>query len=252
MKVKVLASGSKGNSTYIETNKLKLLIDMGTTYQYLANELNNINISTKELDYILITHTHSDHIKGLSNLVKKTNIKVLITKGIYEELLDKIPIDNLEIIEDKTLIEDLKINLIYNSHDVESVGYVLESNNKSIVYITDTGYINKKYIPLLSNRNLYILESNHDEKMLMDGPYPFMLKQRVISDKGHLSNRTTGKILSEVVGHDTKKIILAHLSEKNNTEELAYNTVKSILESKDIHIEMKIAKQHESLDIIEV
>lgn len=252
MIVKVLASGSKGNSTYIQTNELKILIDMGTTFQYLANELAKINITPKELEYILITHTHSDHIKGLSSLVHKTNIQVLATKGMIEELSKKIPLENINIIPDKFTLEDIKVKLIHNSHDVESVGYIIENNNKSLVYITDTGYINKKYLSVLANRNLYILESNHDEKMLMDGPYPFMLKQRVIGDKGHLSNHTTGKILSEVVGNNTQKIILAHLSEKNNTEELAYNTVKDILAANDIHIELEVAKQYESLDIVEV
>lgn len=252
MIVKVLASGSKGNSTYIQTNELKILIDMGTTFQYLANELAKINITPKELEYILITHTHSDHIKGLSSLVHKTNIQVLATKGMIEELSKKIPLENINMIPDKFTLEDIKVKLIHNSHDVESVGYIIENNNKSLVYITDTGYINKKYLSVLANRNLYILESNHDEKMLMDGPYPFMLKQRVIGDKGHLSNHTTGKILSEVVGNNTQKIILAHLSEKNNTEELAYNTVKDILAANDIHIELEVAKQYESLDIVEV
>lgn len=252
MIVKVLASGSKGNSTYIQTNELKILIDMGTTFQYLANELAKINITPKELEYILITHTHSDHIKGLSSLVHKTNIQVLATKGMIEELSKKIPLENINMIPDKFTLEDIKVKLIHNSHDVESVGYIIENNNKSLVYITDTGYINKKYLSVLANRNLYILESNHDEKMLMDGPYPFMLKQRVIGDKGHLSNHTTGKILSEVVGNNTQKIILAHLSEKNNTEELAYNTVKDILAANDIHIEPEVAKQYESLDIVEV
>ena len=252
MIVKVLASGSKGNSTYIQTNELKILIDMGTTFQYLANELAKINITPKELEYILITHTHSDHIKGLSSLVHKTNIQVLATKGMIEELSKKIPLENINMIPDKFTLGDIKVKLIHNSHDVESVGYIIENNNKSLVYITDTGYINKKYLSVLANRNLYILESNHDEKMLMDGPYPFMLKQRVIGDKGHLSNHTTGKILSEVVGNNTQKIILAHLSEKNNTEELAYNTVKDILDANDIHIELEVAKQYESLNIVEV
>lgn len=252
MKIKVLASGSKGNSTYIETNRLKLLIDMGITYQYLLNELNTLDVSPHKLDFILITHTHNDHIKGLQSLVRKANIKVLITKGMQAELMKKIPIENIQIIEDETVIEDIKISLIHTSHDVESVGYIIESNHKSFVYITDTGYINKKYIPVLTNKELYIIESNHDEKMLMDGPYPYILKQRVISDKGHLSNHTTGKLLSEIIGDKTRKVVLAHISEKNNTEELAYQTVKGILNSKNIDTDIEVAKQYESLEMIEV
>lgn len=252
MKIKVLASGSKGNSTYVETNKLKVLIDMGITYQYLVNELSKIDINPRQLDLILITHTHTDHIRGLQSLVNKTNIKVLVTPGMIPELRKKIPIENIEIINNETILEDIKISLIHNSHDVESVGYIIENNEKSFVYITDTGYINKKYINILSNRELYIIESNHDEEMLMNGPYPYILKQRVISDKGHLSNTTTAKLLTKVVGNKTQKIVLAHISEKNNTEELAYKTVKDMLDSNNINKDIEVAKQYESLEVIEV
>lgn len=252
MKIKVLASGSKGNSTYVETKNLKLLIDMGITYQYLVNELNQVAINPSQIDFVLITHTHNDHIKGLQSLVRKTNLKVLITPEMVEELRKKIPLENLIIIEDENIIEETKITLIHTSHDVASVGYIIEDNNKSFVYITDTGYINKKYIPTLTNRELYIIESNHDEKMLMDGPYPYILKQRVIGDKGHLSNNTTGKLLCEIVGEKTKKIVLAHISENNNTEELAYKTVRKLLDNKNITTDIELAKQYESLEIIEV
>ncbi|MDD6223616.1 MAG: MBL fold metallo-hydrolase [bacterium] len=252
MKVKVLSSGSKGNCTYIETTSLKILIDIGTTYQYLASELEKINITTHDLDFVLITHTHSDHIKGLQSLVKKTNLKVYITPGMISVLQEKIPLENLRNLEETNIFNDLKIDLIHTSHDVESVGYILESNNKSLIYITDTGYVNKKYIPRLTNKNLYIIESNHDEKMLMNGPYPYVLKQRVISDKGHLSNHATAKLLKEVVGPSTERIILAHISEHNNTEKLAYEYTKKELEKKQIAKEIMIAKQNESLEMIEV
>ncbi len=252
MKVKVLASGSKGNSTLIQTEKLKILIDMGVTYQYLASELEKVNVSPKELDAILITHTHSDHIKGLASLVKKTNLRVYVLEEMVEELAKKIPKENLFLYDNPLILEDLKINLIRISHDVEGVGFVLEEKNHSLVYITDTGYINEKYFPLLKNREVYIIESNHDEEMLMEGPYPYILKQRVISDKGHLSNSTTANYLLEVVGEKTKKIILAHISENNNTEKLALETTKNLLEKNHIHKEVIIAKQYESLDEIEV
>lgn len=252
MKVTVIASGSKGNSTYIETNRKKFLIDMGITYQNLATELDKINVSPQDLDFILVTHTHSDHIKGLQSLVRKTNIEVYITEGMFNDLKDKIPLSNLRYIVDDTEFEDVKINFIYTSHDVESVGYIITSNKKSLVYITDTGYVNQKYYDALKNKSLYIIESNHDEEMLMNGPYPYMLKQRVISDKGHLSNHATGKLLSEIVGPETKKIVLAHISEHNNTEKLAYDTVESILKKHNIDKTIEVAKQHESLDTIEI
>lgn len=252
MKVKVLASGSKGNSTLIRTNHINLLIDIGINYQYLVSELEKVNILPKELDGVLITHTHNDHIKGLSSLVKKTNIKVYVLEEMVDELRKKIPTDNIFIYQEPLELKDLKINLIRISHDVEGTGFIIEHNNHSLVYITDTGYINQKYFPLMKNKNTYIIESNHDEEMLMEGPYPYILKQRVISDKGHLSNKTTAEYLLEIVGENTKKIVLAHISEKNNTEELAYNTTKNLLEENGIYKEIIIAKQYESLDEIEV
>ena len=252
MKIKVLASGSKGNSTLIKTEKINVLIDIGITYQQLASELENINLLPKDLSAILITHTHSDHIKGLASLVKKTNLKVYALDEMVEELSKKIPLDNIFLYEEPLKLEDLKINLIRISHDVEGVGFIIEHNNHSLVYITDTGYINRKYLPLMKNKDIYIIESNHDEEMLMEGPYPYILKQRVISDKGHLSNKTTAEYLLEVVGDHTKHIILAHISEHNNTEELALNTTKELLEENNIYKDIKIAKQYESLEEIEV
>jgi len=252
MKIKVLASGSKGNSTLIRTDKINILIDCGVTYQYLANELASIGISPKNLDVILITHTHSDHIKGLAALVKKTGIKVFILEEMLEEIKNKVPYENINYYTNPLYLEDVKIDLIRISHDVEGVGFIIESNNKNLVYITDTGYINRKYFPKMKNKNIYVIESNHDEKMLMEGPYPYILKQRVISDHGHLSNNTTANYLNEIVGDRTNKIILAHISENNNTPELAYNTTRDILKEKIDAKEIIIAKQYESLDEIEV
>ena len=252
MKIKVIASGSKGNSTLIRTDKINILIDCGVTYQYLASELASIDMTPKDLDVVLITHTHSDHIKGLAALVKKTGIKVFILEEMLEEIKNKVPYENINYYTNPLYLEDVKIDLIRISHDVEGVGFIIESNNKNLVYITDTGYINRKYFPKMKNKNIYVIESNHDEKMLMEGPYPYILKQRVISDHGHLSNNTTANYLNEIVGDRTNKIILAHISENNNTPELAYNTTRDILKEKIDAKEIIIAKQYESLDEIEV
>lgn len=148
-------------------------------------------------------------------------------------------------------INDVNIELIHTSHDAPcSVGFIINYNNKSMVYVTDTGYINRKYLNKMTKKDLYLIESNHDEVMLMDGPYPRFLKERVISDKGHLSNKTTSKYLRKLVGDNTKYVILAHISEKNNTEELAYECTRKELEN--TNIEIIIAKQHEESQMIEV
>lgn len=253
MKVKVLASGSKGNSCLIMTDQVKVLIDVGVSYQYIEKELSKIDISPMDIQMVFITHTHSDHVKGLKVFLKKTGLKAYAPKQMEEELSAFIDSSLIEYLDEENTFLDLQVELIHTSHDTAcSVGFILTSGDSSMVYVTDTGYINRKYLKRLDNKSLYILESNHDEKMLMEGPYPYYLKQRVISDSGHLSNKTTSKYLSSSVGEKTKYVVLAHLSEKNNTEEIAYEEVCTKLKSTVFHGEILIAKQDESLELIEV
>ena len=252
MKVCVLSSGSKGNTTYIETPKAKILIDCGNSSKYINNSLNELNVDAKELDAILITHVHSDHIKGLQTFIKHINPTIYMTEKMYP-YLDFVT--NYEFINDDNFnIKDIKVEVIKTSHDAEdSVGYIINHNNESVVYITDTGYINKKYFPLLTNRDVYIFESNHDIEMLNNGSYPFALRQRILSDKGHLSNYDSAKYLSKFIGNNTKKIILAHLSEENNTEELALDTLKERLKKEKISFDdIIIAKQNKETELIKI
>lgn len=252
MKVCVLSSGSKGNTTYIETPEAKILIDCGNSSKYINNSLNELNVDAKELDAILITHVHSDHIKGLQTFIKHINPTIYMTKKMYP-YLDFVT--NYEFINnDNFNIKDIKVEVIKTSHDAEdSVGYIINHDNESVVYITDTGYINKKYFPLLTNRDVYIFESNHDIEMLNNGSYPFALRQRILSDKGHLSNYDSAKYLSKFIGNNTKKIILAHLSEENNTEELALDTLKERLKKEKISFDdIIIAKQNKETELIKI
>ena len=252
MKVEVLSSGSKGNTTYIETTKAKILIDCGNSSKYIIEKLNSINVDPNEIDAILITHTHVDHVKGLPVLLKHINPKVYITEEMFP-LMDYLT--NYEFItENKFKIKDMTIEIIKSSHDVESsVGYIVNNCDKSVVYITDTGYINKKYYDLLKNRNVYIFESNHDVEMLNNGKYPFELRQRILSDKGHLSNYDSAKYLAKFIGPNTKKIILAHLSEENNTESLAIEALTDRLKKeKIIFDDIIIAKQNKETELINV
>jgi len=252
MKVRVLSSGSKGNTTYIETNNSKILIDIGNSCKYVSEKLANLEVNPKDLDGILITHTHSDHIKGLKVFVGKYNIKVYCTKKMLPELdyLENYELINSDIIN----INDLKIEVIKTSHDIDdSVGYIINNNDNSIVYITDTGYINQKYFEILKNRNIYIMESNHDVEMLNNGKYPYEIRKRILSDKGHLSNYDSAKYLSEFIGDKTKYILLAHLSEENNTEKLALETLLERLEKSGKNIDnIMIARQNEETELIEI
>ena len=252
MKVIVLSSGSKGNTTYIETKETKILIDAGNTCKYIIEKLSEYNINPNTIDAIFITHTHIDHIKGLPVLLKKINPCVYITEQMhpYMEYLENYHI----IKEDKITIKDMIIEVIKTSHDTEdSVGYIINNENKSIVYITDTGYINQKYFDTLKNKDIYIMESNHDIEMLNNSSYPFATRQRILSDKGHLSNYDSAKYLSKFIGNKTKYILLAHLSEENNTKELAYNTLINRLEKENIYIEnIMIASQNKETDFITI
>ena len=159
-----------------------------------------------------------------------------------------------EFLENEFDIGDMHIIAIKTSHDApDSRGYIIISGDDSIVYITDTGYINKKYFDILSNRNVYVMESNHDIEMLNNGSYPFNLRQRILSDKGHLSNYDSAKYLSSFIGNNTKCIILAHLSEDNNTEELAYNTLIERLNDSDTHVDnIIIAKQNKETELVKL
>ncbi len=254
MKIKVIRSGSKANCTLIKTENTMILVDIGCNFITLKSSLEKEQIDINDISKVLITHIHSDHTKGLKVLLNKLDVKVLIPKEMKRELSRIIDPIHFEYIDGEIQVGDIKIELIHTSHDTEaSVGYIISSNEKSLVYITDTGYINRKYFKKLSNRDLYLIESNHDEKMLMNGPYPNYLKQRILSDEGHLSNNTTARYLSKIVGPKTKTIILAHISEKNNTYELVYDTTKNKLEEENIKIKnIIVAYQEEELPLIEV
>ena len=252
MRFKVLSSGSKGNTTYIEYKGTKILIDIGNTCKYVKEKLKEIGVEPQEIDGILITHTHSDHIKGLKVFVNKYKCKVYATKKIIEELdyitnYEIIPIANFSI-------KNIWIEVIKLSHDApECVGYILHTENKKIVYITDTGYINEKYFVYLKNADAYILESNHDIEMLSNGRYPFQLRQRILGDKGHISNHDCARYLETWIGNNTKTIVLAHLSEENNTEELAYNTlIEKLKEKNKIPEKIIIAHQDKETEMIEI
>lgn len=255
MKVCVLSSGSKGNSTLVITDKVKILIDLGTTTSYVEAALNNLNVDVKEISHILITHSHADHIKGLKVFIKRYNPVILVTEDMKNVLEKELGNFRYEYYEDKkAIIGDLTVNVIKTSHDAEeSIGFVLTNNNSSMVYITDTGYINQKYFKILSNNNLYVLESNHDIKMLIDGPYPYYLQQRVRGDKGHLSNKQASDYLCKFIGDNTKKIVFAHISEHNNSYEKVIETFNEELSKNDMKFDdVLIAKQNEATEVIEV
>ncbi len=246
MKISVLASGSKGNCTYIASNNTKILIDAGMSNLYIEKKLILLGVNPNDINFIFITHTHTDHIAGLKVFLKKHHPKVFLTQDMYNELHDIL--NDYEILENKVLLNDLEIDYFKTSHDTDSVGYIVKNNEKEIVYVTDTGYINVKNLKKINNKDLYIFESNHDIEMLMNNPnYPYQIKQRILGDKGHLSNNQCHEYLKKIIGNKTKYIVLAHLSEQNNDPQIALNNLNDIE-----NIKIMIARQNESTELIEI
>lgn len=236
MKVTVLSSGSKGNATLVETENKNILIDAGLTLTSLAKRIDKL----PNIDILIITHSHIDHIKGIASVVKRYK-PIIITKS--KDIIELYP-QAISAFKE----EDLDISLFSLSHDTPCTGVSIACCDKELIYITDTGYINEKLFSKISNKDIYVMESNHDVEMLRNGKYPFFLQKRILGDKGHLSNEDSVFYLNKIIGEKTKYIVLAHLSEENNTEENVRNSSKRIKGNANI----LIAKQKESLETIEV
>lgn len=253
MKFSVLASGSTGNVTYVEANNTRILIDIGMSCLYVEKKLREMEVEPSSINAIIITHTHIDHIAGLKVFLKKYHPYIYMSKKMYIDLKEQIGNNEYYIIDGKFIVNDIIVTPFSISHDApDTNGYILESLGKSLVYITDTGYINNKHFSLLKNKDVYIFESNHDVKMLMDGKYQYHLKQRIISDRGHLSNKDSSYYLSKIIGDNTKCIILAHLSKENNTPEIALNTLLEMLQKNNYKINSLVAKPNERTDLITI
>ncbi len=234
MKYFMLASGSKGNACVIDVNGVKIMIDCGTTKRYLNQSLESIGLSFDSIDYVLVTHDHSDHTSQLKHF------KHAITYSPTSHDFDSVMVNPYESFE----INGVNVLPIKTSHDDESsVGYVLSNGDSKLVYVTDTGYIRKQDMELIKDANIYIFESNHDPEMLMLTARPYHIKQRILSDEGHLSNEDAALILSQVVTDNTKEVVLAHLSLQANSEDLAISTMRKHLNSDSIIV--KAARQFE-------
>jgi len=254
MKVCVLASGSGGNSTYIETKDYKILIDIGKNRKYIVESLERIGVKPEEINYIFISHLHDDHISALNTFLKKYNPTIVISRPMFMELDSIHDYEHILIYEDEVVLNNLHVTCFHSSHDAtDSRNFVFESEGKSVVYVTDTGYVNYKNFKYLQNRNVYLFEANHDIEKLQHGPYPDWLKARVLSDYGHLNNNACAVYLSKLIGDKTKKIFLMHLSEKNNTEDLALQEVHQVFNTYQIPFnDINCAKQNEISEVVEL
>lgn len=235
MQAAVLASSSSGNVTYIETEKHKVLVDAGLSGKKITNLLASIGRDINEIDSIFVTHEHSDHIRGLGVLMRKLNVNVYANSGTWDEMLShdkigKVPSEQIKIFEPDSMLslDDLDINSFAVSHDArEPQFYQFMNDNKRMAILTDTGYASEKLEAQIKGADAYLLEFNHDMDMLRNGPYSWPLKQRIISDTGHLSNDLGSDALLNLVDRHTKKVFLGHLSPHNNTKKLAMNAAET-------------------------
>ena len=238
-----LFSGSSGNSIYIGHSGVGILVDAGRSAKQLEKSLLDNNLDIEKIRAIFVTHEHTDHISGLRVFASRYGIKVYSSSGTIKALFNmgiingKIP---YEIIDAKGIeIDCMKVTPFRTSHDCsEGMGYVISlSNGTKVGVCTDLGYISDDVYSKLCECNAVVIESNHDIRMLQNGKYPYYLKRRILSDKGHLSNEACAKILPDLVKRGLTRIVLSHLSSENNIPELAYETALSALHSKGMRLD---------------
>lgn len=233
-----LASGSSGNAIVVGEDKRSFLVDCGITVKKLLTNLEMLDIAFTQLEGIIITHEHSDHIKGVGALARKLKIPIYATQGIWEEMDNKLGILKPEqkiIIEKQALLAGMNIKLIATSHDSrESYGVRVEGTRFALGIATDSGIVTEDMHRNLQGCDAYIVEANHDVDRLRQGNYPPFLKRRIIGNRGHMSNVQLAEALREWLTENTQKVVLAHLSEENNTPELALTTVLKILRDSSV------------------
>lgn len=236
-----ISSGSSGNCYFVGSECTNVLVDAGISAKRIEAALNGIGRKSSEIDGILITHEHTDHTQGIGVLARKYSIPIYATKGTIDGIkrttsLGAIDEDLFNVIkaDSSFYIKDLKVNPLKISHDAnEPVAYRVFYEGKKVSIITDLGNYNDYIIDCLKESDVLVCEANHDVRMLQVGPYPYYLKQRILSDYGHLSNENGGRLIANLLHDDIKHIYLGHLSKENNMPELAYETVRLEIEAFD-------------------
>ena len=236
----VLSSGSTGNATVVRNEDTTLLIDAGLSARRIDELMKERDMSGEELDGILVTHEHSDHIKGLGAVARKYNLPVYANEKTWEAMNrsigniaeeNRIVMDSHEVMDFGTLrVEPFEI-----SHDAaEPVAYTFYEGETKLSVATDLGYMSDKVRDAIMDSDVLVLESNHDIEMLRMGRYPWNIKRRILGDEGHLSNEAAGEALCDVMTGNTRRVYLAHLSREHNQQDLARMTVQNVMDDRGL------------------
>lgn len=265
MRLCSIASGSSGNCIYVGTDTTHLLIDTGVSKKKTEEGLRHLDLSLKDIDGILITHEHADHIGGLGVVLRKQQIPVYATRETIAQILQTkslgaIPTDLFYPIspDERFSIKDIVVDPMHISHDAANpVAYRLYHGKKKVAVVTDLGCYNDYTVECLQGMDAMVLEANHDVRMLQTGPYPYPLKQRILGDRGHLSNEVSGRLLSKLLHDKMQGIVLGHLSKENNLAELAYETVRVEITMADNEFRgsdfpIMVAKRTEASEVIAI
>lgn len=244
MKLKSLKSGSKGNASLVYTNSTKILVDCGISGKAVKDAMARIDLSPEEIDGIVVTHEHYDHIKGIGVMMRRYDIPVYANSATWAAImqndLGKLNDKNIKIFEgtEPFTIGDISINPFKIPHDAAfPVGYAFDDGKTRAAVATDMGMLTEEVFRSIGGCNDVLIESNHDINMLEVGPYPYPLKQRIRGSYGHLSNDDAAKAAELLVRMGAENIILGHLSEENNYPKLAYETVKAGLSGAGIEVD---------------
>jgi phosphoribosyl 1,2-cyclic phosphodiesterase len=244
MKYHLVASGSKGNCCIIQAGDTRLVIDCGSTKRHLTHSFHNLGIDYTQVDGVLITHSHIDHV---------SSIRMFADTEIYSPFLMEERPDAIRVIPYQPFtVGEIVVTPVPLSHDSgPTIGFVLRYRDEMLVYVTDTGYVREHDFDHFRNADYYIFESNHDPEMLMRTRRPIFTKNRILSDSGHLCNQDSANVLSRLIGPTTKEIVLAHLSQEANDEFLAYSTLFKTLQedhpSRYLQLSIRCAKQYETI-----
>lgn len=263
MRLCSISSGSDGNCIYIGGKDANVLVDAGISGKKIETGLGEIDVNPAKLDGIFITHEHGDHVAGVGVMARRYHIPIYSTvETIYAMLhtrnVGKIPSELLHYVEpdQKVSVKDMEITPFSISHDaVNPVAYTFEEDGHKIGVATDLGTYNDYVVDHLKESEVLLIEANHDVNMLQVGPYPYVLKQRILGKKGHLSNLLSANLLCDLVDEKVKHVILGHLSKENNFPDLAYETVKCELQDRGISCKpnfLSVAKCFETTSVFEI